>query len=95
MLIITEAALVEYTRRHPDAAASLLRWAALTKAAVWRNLAETRCTFPHADLVSQCTVFNIKGNDYRLITRIDYGLQTSCWPPSSATAAKSPPDHEN
>ncbi len=76
MLLIIEATLIEYTKRHPVAAASLLRWAALAKTAVWRNLAETRRTFPHADAVYQCTVFNIKGNDFRLITRIDYGLQT-------------------
>lgn len=76
MLILTEARLVQYTRRHPDAASSLLRWAALVKGAMWRNLAEARRTFSHADQVGECLVFNIKGNDYRLIARIDYGLQT-------------------
>ena len=29
-----------------------------------------------ADQVGACTVFNIMGNNYRLITRIDYGVQT-------------------
>jgi mRNA interferase HigB len=47
-----------------------------TNATKWRNLTDTRQTFAHADPVGQCTVFNIKGNDYSLITRIDYGLQT-------------------
>jgi len=76
MIIITEERLIEYTKQHPDAASSLLRWGALVRAAKWRNLADTRRTFSHADPVGQCTIFNIKGNDYRLITRIDYGLQT-------------------
>jgi mRNA interferase HigB len=75
MIIITEQRLMEYTKQHPEAAGSLLRWGALVRAAKWRNLVETRRTFPHADPVGQCTIFNIKGNDYRLITRIDYGLQ--------------------
>lgn len=76
MLIITEGRLLEYTKQHPEAASSLLRWGALVKSASWRNLTETRRTFAHADPVGPCTVFNIKGNDYRLITGIDYGLQT-------------------
>jgi len=32
--------------------------------------------FPSADLVSKCTVFNIKGNNYRLIVKIEYAKQT-------------------
>ena len=48
----------------------------VTRAAAWRMFEDTRRTFPHADRVQQCLVFNIKGNDYRLITRIDYVLQT-------------------
>ena len=76
MLIITEQRLIEYEKRHSPAASSLMRWGAFVKSAKWRSLAETRRTFTHADPVGQCTVFNIKGNDYRLITRIDYGLQT-------------------
>ena len=76
MLIITEQRLIDYTKQHPEAASSLLRWGALVRSARWRNLTETRRTFAHADSVGQCTVFNIKGNDHRLITRVDYGLQT-------------------
>jgi mRNA interferase HigB len=76
MLIITEQRLIEYTNQHAPAAGSLLRWGALARSGRWQSLADTRRTFGHADSVGQCTVFNIKGNDYRLITRIDYGLQT-------------------
>jgi mRNA interferase HigB len=31
-----------------------------------------KTSFPHADIVGACTVFNIKGNDYRLIVKINY-----------------------
>jgi len=37
-------------------------------------LSDVRQTFCHADLVGDKTVFNIKGNDYRLITVIRYDL---------------------
>jgi mRNA interferase HigB len=75
MLIITEGRLVEYTRQHPEAASSVFRWAAITRVATWKNLMEVRRVFRHADQVGACVVFNIMGNNYRLITRIDYGLQ--------------------
>ena len=76
MLTVTEARLVEYTRRHPDAASALFRWAGITRVAVWRNFVQLRMVFKQDDQVGDCTVFNIKGNKYRLITWIDYGLQT-------------------
>jgi len=47
----------------------------LARRARWKTLAETRQDLPHADLVGDCTVFNIKGNDYRLITKVYYRTQ--------------------
>jgi len=76
MLIVTDGRLIEYTRRHPEAASSLFRWAGIARVADWRNLLQVRLVFPQADQVGGCTVFNIMGNNYRLIARIDYGLQT-------------------
>ncbi len=76
MLIVTEARLNEYAKKHAAAASSLLMWGALIKAASWRRIADAKRTFPHADQVRRCVVFNVKGNDFRLITRIEYGLQT-------------------
>jgi len=39
-------------------------------------LAEVKKVYPTADLVLRYTIFNIKGNKYRLITRIVYRTQT-------------------
>ena len=36
------------------------------------NLVELRQTFPHADLFGTCTIFNVGGNKYRVITWINY-----------------------
>jgi mRNA interferase HigB len=44
-------------------------------AARWANLAELKADFPSADYVPPFTVFNVKGNRYRLITLIDYAEQ--------------------
>ena len=38
---------------------------------------DVRVVFPAADAVEKFTVFNIKGNAYRLITEINYGQEES------------------
>jgi mRNA interferase HigB len=72
MHIISLRKLREFWQSHADAEEPLRRWYKITKKADWNNLTETRMDFPHADLVGVCTVFNIKGNNYRLITKIFY-----------------------
>jgi mRNA interferase HigB len=41
----------------------------------WENLIEVQATFPKAEAVGNFTVFNIKGNNYRLIVSINYERQ--------------------
>jgi len=50
-------------------------WYKVASAASWRNLTEVRKVYPSADLVGPYTVFNIKGNAYRLIVKIEYRWQ--------------------
>lgn len=76
MRIISKKALREFWEQNPDAETPLKAWHSISKRAVWGNLAETKRDFPSADLVGKCTVFNIKGNDYRLIVKIEYEWQT-------------------
>ena len=72
MHIITKRRLREFWLKHPEAESSLNSWYKITKKAVWNNLAETRTNFSHADLAGICTIFNIAGNNYRVITKIYY-----------------------
>jgi mRNA interferase HigB len=73
--IISKRNLREFWEKRPDAEEPLLDWYNATRKASWRNLAEVRESFRHADPVGDCTVFNIKGNNYRLITVIKYRAQ--------------------
>jgi mRNA interferase HigB len=50
-------------------------WYKVAKHATWRSLAEVRKAYPHADYVEPYTVFNIKGDAYRLIVKIEYRWQ--------------------
>lgn len=51
-------------------------WFALVSRAEWRNSAELKLQNRSASIISaERVVFNIKGNDFRLITAIDYEHQ--------------------
>jgi len=72
MRIIAESRLKRLALEHGDCTKQVAEWIRIVRAAQWQNLAEVRQTYPHADSVNDRTVFNIKGNDYRLIVGIDY-----------------------
>lgn len=50
-------------------------WYKVAASAEWRSLVDVRRVYPHADFVDPYTVFNIKGNSYRLIVNIEYRWQ--------------------
>lgn len=48
-------------------------WLEIVSRAIWRNPGDVKAAYPKASILkSGRVVFNIKGNDYRLITRIQY-----------------------
>lgn len=80
MRIVQANRLLEFAAGHADAGAALAAWAATVRRCTWRSLMDVRKTYRHADAVRAesgkvVTVFNIKGNHYRLVTAIDYKLQ--------------------
>jgi mRNA interferase HigB len=60
---------------HPDSESSLQAWYKTAKKAEWKTLAAVRKVYPQADAVGNYTVFNIRGNRYRLIAEINYQFQ--------------------
>ncbi len=75
MRILGQLALQKAARRQADLANTLAMWRTAIAAAKWSNLAQLKADFPSADYVPPFTVFNVKGNRYRLITLIDYAEQ--------------------
>lgn len=75
MHVISQKRLVDFWLKHPDAETSLRYWYKLTRNAEWGNLVELKQEFPSADLVGRLTVFNVGGNKYRLIARVQYMFQ--------------------
>ena len=70
MRVISKRTLREFWEKHPNAEPNLLQWYQRTSEAAWKNLAEVRQVFLSADSVGNFTIFNISGNNYRLITFI-------------------------
>lgn len=64
-----------FTKRHSDSRSAIERWVDLTEAATWTKLLDVQNTFPSAEDVKGHIVFNIRGNNYRLITSINYDTQ--------------------
>ena len=80
MRVISIKRLREFWRRHADAEEPLRNWYKTVLCAEWKSLQDARSTYPHSDGVQTAggqtlTVFNISGNNYRLITRIRYDYQ--------------------
>ena len=65
----------EFVRLHPSAESALSSWYKIARKTKWQNIVEVRQDYPHADLVGRFVVFNIAGNNYRLIAEIHYESQ--------------------
>lgn len=61
--------------RYPDAKKVVETWYLVVKNANWSNLEDVRQVYRDAEAVGNFTVFNIKGNNYRLIVGINYAKQ--------------------
>jgi mRNA interferase HigB len=61
---------------HKAVKAALDTWFHEARRAEWRNSAEVKSSYGTASVIrADRVVFNIKGNDYRLVTAIDYRRQ--------------------
>lgn len=72
MHVISRKRLKEAAQRHAELAAPLDVWYRIAKRSERGNLDDVRKVFPSSDGVGKYTVFNVKGNSYRLITEINY-----------------------
>lgn len=75
MRIIAKRTIVEYYSKNPLAKTALESWYETTSKAEWKNFADIQKTFATVSSVGNHRyVFNIKGNDYRLIVLIKFTI---------------------
>jgi mRNA interferase HigB len=78
--VIKPATIRLWVRKHPTAASSLSGWLTLVKAAKFKDFAALREVYRSADWVQVASgrnviVFNISGNNYRLIAAVHFNTQ--------------------
>jgi mRNA interferase HigB len=78
MRIVKEKTLVEYYRqsKYKSAERSLKAWIYEVRDTNWNNANELKLKYRNASIISsKRVVFNIKGNEYRLIADIEYKIK--------------------
>ena len=76
MRVIALSRLRDFWRKHPQAEVALRSWYAEASRATWKSPAEIKAAHRQASFVDgDRVVFNIKGNDYRLIVAMRYRKQ--------------------
>jgi len=71
MRLVTPKKLREYSIENAQARIPLLNWYEIVRKANWENLSDIKLDFRTVDYVGNNRyVFNIKGNDYRIIVII-------------------------
>ena len=77
MRIIAKSTLADYYTKNPGAKTALEDWYDKTKQTEWACFADIKKTFNSVDSVgNKRYVFNIKGNDYRLVVMILFTPKT-------------------
>lgn len=74
--ILGTKVLDEAIRKHADLGSPIAVWLTIARIAKWKNLNELRQTWRDTDSVKGQTIFNTKGNKYRLLAMVNYPSQT-------------------
>lgn len=72
MRVIGVYRLDEFCEKHPPVRSWVHSWLAETRGSTWTTPHDVKRRFPSASLVGGVVIFNVKGNDYRLVTQVAY-----------------------
>ncbi len=76
MRVIAKSTLRNFWEQYDDCEQQLKSWYKEAEDASWKNPNEIKIEYPSASIIgNNRIVFNIKGNQYRLIVKINYSLQ--------------------
>lgn len=78
MNVITKRTIVYYTEQYPSAKTALLTWLKEFNSKVFISPNELKEVYGNASIVANHrVVFNIKGNDFRLVVSINFKAQAA------------------
>jgi mRNA interferase HigB len=73
MRVISKASLVRFWAKHPNSKQALQTWFEDASHAKWKHPQDIKLRYASASFVgSNRVVFNIKGNEYRLVAAVAY-----------------------
>lgn len=76
MRVIAKRALREFWERFPDSEQQLKAWYSEAKSAAWQKPADVKAKYGSASILKGSrVVFNICGNKYRLVVKMNYPHQ--------------------
>jgi mRNA interferase HigB len=79
MRVIAKSTLRQFWLKHADSEQALKAWYQETDSSAWQHPNDIKAEYPSASILgNNRIVFNIKGNNYRLIVKINYAYQM-CW----------------
>ncbi len=72
--VFGDAVIAGFVKKHPASRKPLQRFVIITRSAIWPHFPAVKETFPATDYApATCTlIFNIGGNKYPLIARVDF-----------------------
>jgi mRNA interferase HigB len=75
MNLVSLPHLLKFIAAHPDARQSVLAWCDEVRKAKWLQPSDIKAQYAHASILkNRRVVFNLKGNDYRLIVAVAYNI---------------------
>jgi mRNA interferase HigB len=77
--VIAKRTLRDFWEKHSDCEEQLKSWYRETEKSEWSNINELKSEYPSASILKDNRiVYNIKGNNYRLIVKFNFEFQI-CW----------------
>jgi len=75
MGIVGISILDECAKKHCDVREQLRAWRKDAEEADWKTPLDIKARYPSASIIGgKCVVFNVKGNQYRVVAKVNYEL---------------------
>jgi mRNA interferase HigB len=74
--IVARKTLEAYWTRHAETQRPLSEWLRIVRRARWASMQDVKAAFPKVSVITSArAVFNVRGNNYRLIVEINFRVQ--------------------
>ena len=76
MILTGRGVLDDFISKHVDAKNWVNDWIADVEGSSWRNPSDIKATYSSVSFVGKVVIFNVKGNKYRMETKVAYNTGT-------------------